>query len=195
MPIQKRSLEKRERIVEKGFELMCENGYYETTTSDIAKYAGVSVGIIYQYFNDKKEIFLEGVKNYSTSIMFPALDVIYNEKFSNNLEDTIFNMIDNYINAHKISKKSHEELMAMTHLDSDVSKIFKQSEIDTTNKIIERLEKKNFCIKNSKEKVHIILNLVDNLCHEIVYHRHSELNYEIMKKEVVNLILNLINQT
>ena len=61
MPTQKRSIEKRNRIIEKGFKLMCEQGYYNTTMPDIAKYADVSVGIIYQYFNDNKDIFIEGV--------------------------------------------------------------------------------------------------------------------------------------
>ena len=37
MPKQKRSIEKRNRIIEKGFELICKNGYYNTTTNDIAK--------------------------------------------------------------------------------------------------------------------------------------------------------------
>ena len=55
MPTQKRSIEKRNIIIEKGFELMCEEGYYNTNTTQIAKYAGVSTGIIYKYFNDKKD--------------------------------------------------------------------------------------------------------------------------------------------
>ena len=80
IPVQKRSIEKRDRIIEKGFELMCNNGYFNTNTSDIAKYADVSTGIIYQYFNDKKDIFIEGVKNYSDNIMFPMLSVLENNK-------------------------------------------------------------------------------------------------------------------
>ena len=28
IPVQKRSIEKRDRIIEKGFELMCNNGYF-----------------------------------------------------------------------------------------------------------------------------------------------------------------------
>ena len=38
-PKQKRSVEKKLKIIEKGFELMCDNGYYKTNTNDIAKYA------------------------------------------------------------------------------------------------------------------------------------------------------------
>ena len=38
---------------------MCNKGYYNISTPDIAKEANVSTGIIYQYFNDKKDIFIE----------------------------------------------------------------------------------------------------------------------------------------
>ena len=43
-----------------------------------------------------------------------------------------------------------------------------------------------------KEKVHIIINMVDNLCHEIVYHKHPQINYDIMKNEVVAVIRNIL---
>ena len=46
-PQQKRSIEKKNRIIEIGFRLMCEKGYQNTTTADIAKAAGDSTGIIY----------------------------------------------------------------------------------------------------------------------------------------------------
>ena len=36
IPTQQRSIEKRNKIIEKGFELMCENGFYNTNTNDIA---------------------------------------------------------------------------------------------------------------------------------------------------------------
>ena len=90
IPTQKRSIEKREKIIEKGFELMCNNGYFNTNTSDIAAYASVSTGIIYQYFNDKKEIFIEGVKNYSDNIMFPILDVLKNHNIKIDNLDELF---------------------------------------------------------------------------------------------------------
>ena len=79
VPTQKRSIEKRNRIIEKGFELMCEKGYYNVSTPDIAEAAEVSTGIIYQYFNDKKDIFIEGVKNYANTIMFPMLTIFESE--------------------------------------------------------------------------------------------------------------------
>jgi AcrR family transcriptional regulator len=193
MPTQKRSIEKRNRIIEKGFELMCENGYYNTTIPDIAKYTGVSVGIIYQYFNDKKDIFIEGVKNYSNNIMYPMLDVLDTPKIEiKDLKIILEKMIDNFIKTHKISEKAHEELMAMSHLDKDVSKIFVNSELEMTEKIVALLEKNNMHVENSYEKVHIAIGMIDNLCHEIVYHKHKKFDYTIMKNEVIEIITNIL---
>lgn len=193
MPTQKRSIEKRNRIIEKGFELMCEQGYYNVSTPDIAEVAGVSTGIIYQYFNDKKDIFTEGVRNYANTIMFPMLTVLESENIKiNNIEQLLKNMIDSYIKNHTISKKAHEELMAMSHLDDDVADIFKESEFEMTNRIVQILKFNNIEFENPIEKIHIVIGIIENLCHEVVYHKHNKIDYEVMENEVINLIIKLL---
>ena len=64
IPKQKRSAEKRQAIIQAGFALFCEKGYYRTNTAEIAKAAGVSTGIVYSYFHDKKDILKEAVHLY-----------------------------------------------------------------------------------------------------------------------------------
>lgn len=190
MPKQKRSIEKRNRIIEKGFELICKNGYYNTNTNDIAKYANVSTGIVYQYFNDKKDIFLEGVKLYYNSIMSPILDII---DFNKDLDDTINKIINKFILNHTLSKDAHEEIIALSHLDSDVSKIFHQKEIDMIERVITILDNSNIIINNKREKVYIIIGLIENLCHNIIYHNDGCFEYEKMRKEVINAIKYIVN--
>ena len=195
MPTQKRSIEKRNRIIEKGFELMCEKGYYNVSTPDIAEAAEVSTGIIYQYFNDKKDIFIEGVKNYSNSIMFPMHSVLENEDLKiDNIEAVVRRMIEAYVKSHTISKKAHEELMAMSHLDEDVANIFKNSELELTNKIVSIIKNNNIKIKNPIEKIHIAIGIIENLCHELVYHKHKDLDYNAMQDEVVKIITNILKK-
>lgn len=192
-PVKKSAIFKKQKIIEKGFELMCERGYHNVNSVDIAKAAGVSTGIIYQYFNDKRDIFIEGVKNYSNSIMFPMFDVLNNKKISyDNLQDILYLIIDSFINTHKMSYKAHQELMSMSYLDEDIRDIFSKSEIELTKKIVTSLESNGFRISNVMEKVHIIIGLVDNFCHEVVYHDHDSMNYDVMKSEIVNVILYLL---
>ena len=193
MPTQKRSIEKRNKIIEKGFELICKKGFYNTTTNEIADYSGVSVGIIYQYFDDKKDILICGIENYLEKLITPTIKKIETTKLTDkNIDKSLNDIIETYIKSHTISKKSHEELEAMSHLDKDVAKIFKDRELKTTKTIVDILNKNKINLKNEEEKVHIIIGIVENFCHEMVYHKHKEMHYEVMKKEVIKVIINIL---
>ena len=73
-----------------------------------------------------------------------------------------------------------------------ICKIFKENELATTKQIWNKLQSQGIVLENPLEKIHIILNLVDQLCHEMAYHKHKEINYEVMKDEVVKLILSIL---
>ena len=192
-PVQKRSIEKKEKIIESGFELICEKGYYNTNTAEIAKNAGVSTGIIYQYFKDKHDIFIEALKKFADNIFYPMLDIPLKSFDKNNLNEIVRKMIDNFIQNHKLSQSAHEEIMAMAHSDKDVAFYFHKREIEMTEKIYDLLVKNGFDSKNLMEKSHIAIGLIDNLCHEIVYHKHNELDYDIMTNICIETIVNLLN--
>ena len=125
--------------------------------------------------------------------MFPIIDILNNEKISlDSIDSLLRKIIDKLIKNHTLSEKEHEEIMAMAHLDSDVGKIFKENELATTKQIWNKLQSQGIVLENPLEKIHIILNLVDQLCHEMAYHKHKEINYEVMKDEVVKLILSIL---
>ena len=192
-PIQKRSIEKKEKIIKAGFELICEKGYYNTNTAEIAKVAGVSTGIVYQYFKDKHDILVEGIKRYASEIFYPMLNVTSNIKIDKNNLDTILrNMINTFIENHKLSQIAHEEIMAMTHSDKEIAEFFQENEMAMTKNISKILLDNGFDSKNLDEKVHISIHLIDDLCHEIVYHKHKDLDYDVMINLVIDNILNLI---
>lgn len=190
-PIQKRSIEKKEKIIEAGFELICKQGYHNTNTAEIAKAAGVSTGIVYQYFEDKHDIFICGLEKYADNIFYPMPD-FPDKKFSKkDFKELLENMINTYIENHKLSESAHQEIMAMTHSDEKVSYYFFKREMEITAKISNYLEINGFSNKNLTEKVHVMIGMIDNLCHEIVYHKHEEIDYDVMKKIVIENILTL----
>ena len=192
-PIQKRSIEKKEKIIESGFELICKKGYYNTNTAEIAKNAGVSTGIIYQYFKDKHDIFIEALKKYADNIFYPMLNVSINNFDKNNLDKIIKKMIESFIQNHKLSQSAHEEIMAMAHLDKDVAFYFHKREMEMTEKIYYLLIKNGFDNKNLMEKTHLCIGLIDNLCHEIVYHKHNKLDYDVMTNICIDAIVNILS--
>lgn len=192
-PIKKNSIEKKKKIIEKGFELMCNNGYHNVNCVDIAHYAGVSTGIIYQYFKDKRDIFIAGIKMYAEKITFPMLNIMEQEEITkDNIKTLIEIMIDKFVETHTISEKAHEELMAMSCIDEEIAEIFYNYEIEITNKVSNILKEKKFRIANIEEKVHIIYGIMDNYCHEVVYHKHKTLNYDTMKDEIIKIIANIL---
>ena len=140
----------------------------------------------------KKDILLSGLDKYADDIFFPMLNMSNISFDKHELPTIIKNMINRYIKNHKLSAIAHEEITAMTHSDKDVAFYFHKKEMEMTYKISSLLIKNNFNISNINEKVHIVIGLIDNLCHEIVYHKHKELDYEIMADVVVNEIVNIL---
>ena len=190
-PKQQRAIEKKEKIVKVGFDLICENGYYNTNTAEIAKEAGVSTGIVYQYFKDKYDILIEGLEKYGNDIFFPMLktkDVKFDKK---DFDKLLKQMINHYISNHKVSNVAHEEIMSMVHSDKRVANYYYKRELEMTNFLKEILLNNNFKNDNLYEKVHIMMGLIDNLCHEVTYHKHDNMNYDIMTNLVIENIKNL----
>lgn len=193
-PKQKRAIEKKEKIIEAGFNLICKNGYYNTNTAEIAKEARVSTGIVYQYFKDKYDILIEGLEKYGDDIFFPILkdkNITFEKK---NFDKFINQMINHYIKNHKVSNVAHEEIMAMVHSDKRVAEYYYKRELEMTNSLKEILIKNDFNDNNLYEKVHIMMGLIDNLCHEITYHKHNNMNYDIMTNLVIDNIKELFKK-
>lgn len=193
-PKQRRAINKKDRIIEAGFELICENGYYNTNTAEIAKKADVSTGIVYQYFKDKHDILMEAIEKYGEDIFFPMLKLSYKEINITNFNETIRNMIENYVINHKVSKIAHEEIMAMVHSDKDIADYYYKMELEMTDTLKTILIENNFSEQNLYEKVHVMIGLIDNLCHEKIYHKHSSMNYDIMTDIVIENIEQLFKE-
>ena len=187
-PRQQRAIEKKEKIIESGFNLICKNGYYNTNTAEIAKAAGVSTGIVYQYFKDKYDILIEGLEKYGDSIFFPLLnakDIKFDKK---DFDVLLKKMINHYISNHKVSNIAHEEIMSMVHSDKRVAEYYYKRELEMTNSLKEILLDNGFDNNNLTEKVHVMMGLIDNLCHEVTYHKHSNMNYDVMTNLVIDNI-------
>ena len=191
-PIQKRAIEKKEQILECGFNLMCEKGYHNVDCIDIAKASNVSTGTVYQYFEDKHDIFLQGLKNYSDSLLFPILEYKNKTIKADGLSAFFKKVIKNTINVHTMSQSAHEEIMAMKHSDAKVNKIFQDFELEATEVLVDILKENNFKTQDIYEKSHLIIGWIDNLCHELAFHKHEDLNYSHMIDIVVESIVQIL---
>ena len=121
IPQQKRSIEKKTRIIEAAYEVFSSKGYNNSTTPDIAKAAGISTGTLYAYFCDKKELFLECSKKYTDKLQARILQTYNNLPALSSLE-IIEITITSIIDMNNIDQGFQKELMSLIYLDKEIRK-------------------------------------------------------------------------
>lgn len=189
-PKKKTAINKKNKIIQKGFELICNQGYNNVTCVDIAKYADVSTGIIYQYFDNKRDIFIEGINDYSNNILFPLQDILKSNKYDHsNLKEMFEDIIDELLKCHQNYKKAHEELTAISWLDEEIATIINRNELKTTELLADFFVERGYKSENLLEKAHVIYGIIENYCHEVISHKHKEIDYEVMRNSVIKLII------
>lgn len=187
-PQKQTSIDKKRRIIDAGLKLISEKGYFATNTAEIAKEAGVSTGIVYQYFYDKKDILLHAVRLYFDKIFEPIEEKLKIIKGISDLDEALKKLILASIEAHKENSLAHEEMVAMSHLDEDIRDLFVESEHKIVDRILLFFESVGINVPNMHEKVHIAYNLIEALCHEYVYHKHDFIDYDFTINETIKLI-------
>ncbi len=190
-PRQKRSIETKKKIVDAGYELFSEVGYFSTNTAEIAKHAGVSTGIVYGYFKDKRDIMIDVLDIYIEHVSSPIIEMFDKIELAN-IEAIIPKLMMAVINAHKDNANIHEALHSLTHSDSEVADKFEELENEITRKLVGKLSSL-YHTPNLDEKVHLAMNIVQSFAHEYAFDHHNYIDYEVMFGLVKNILINLVN--
>lgn len=190
-PKQERSIEKKNRIVQAGFELFSQVGYYNTNTAEIAKRAGVSTGIVYGYFKDKRDILLDVLEIYVKEAFAPVLNMVNSLTAPVNFEGTIGHVLDSAINIHKKYANIHEALHSLSHSDEAVNNKFISLEDEITLAIANKLADLGVKKENLTERIHFAMDIVQSFSHEYVYDHHTYIDYDEMRKIVQNTLVAL----
>lgn len=190
-PVQTRSIETKNKIINSSLELFSTVGYYKTNTAQIAKNANVSTGIVYGYFKDKRDILLSVLEIYIDKVSKPILDIIKGTKSPIDLDMLIEQILNGVINIHKDNAPLHQAMHSMTNTDEVVNQKFLELEDNLTKEIYNTLKELNFNAENLAEKIHLSMNIIQSFSHEYIYDNHSYLNYNSMKTLVSNTIKNI----
>lgn len=193
-PRQERSIEKKKRIVGAGYELFSEVGYYGTNTAEIAKRAGVSTGIVYGYFKDKKDILICVLEIYLNEVYEPISAMLDKLTSPVDYEKVIPHVLEATIKTHKKKYKIHEALHSLAGSDSEVNAEFIALEDKLTTRIYERLAALGENTENLKEKIHFAMGTIQDYCHEYVFDKHEYIDYSVLEKMVVTAITHLFSR-
>lgn len=193
-PIQSRSIEKKNKIIKAAYRLFSSVGYYDANTTDIAKKAGVSTGIVYGYFKDKHDILLYVIDIYIEKVATPCISYFNKLSAPIDVDSVVSDVIDMTTKIHKDNANLHNILHSLTASDEEIREKFIFLEDSISTCATDTLLKFGFTTPNLKEKIHIAMNSIQFFSHEYVYDRHDYINYEEMKKETVNMLIHLFKE-
>lgn len=189
-PRQERSIEKKNRIIRAGYELFSEVGYYNTNTAEIAKRAGVSTGIVYGYFRDKKDILTAVLSIYMDKICEPIFGM-FDDISASGIREVIPKILDSVIIAHRDNAKIHEALHSMTHTDEEVNAAFIKLEDEITLRLEGALTEAGIGLDAPRERIHFAMDVIQSFAHEYVYDHHEYIDYAKMRGIVTETLYNL----
>lgn len=192
IPVQKRSIEKKDRILKAGFELFCNVGYSKTNTVEIAKRAGVSTGAVYCYFKDKRAIFITVFENYLENISGQLLETLSNHQ-GYTLEEFVKCWIDNYISLYSGSSHTLAQIRMMILEDDQINHHFAELENKYFNDIINIMKMNNIAPDDPLEKVYASCTLIDTLRQEHSAFPHDGMNYEVFKDNITKAVINMLS--
>ncbi|MBO8423551.1 MAG: TetR/AcrR family transcriptional regulator [Firmicutes bacterium] len=192
-PRQERSIEKKNRIIRAGYELFSEVGYYNTNTAEIAKRAGVSTGIVYGYFRDKKDILTAVLTLYMDKICEPIFGM-FDDISASGIREVIPKILDSVIIAHRDNAKIHEALHSMTHTDEEVNAAFIRLEDEITSRLESALTEAGIGLDAPRERIHFAMDVIQSFAHEYVYDHHEYIDYAKMRGIVTETLYALFAQ-
>ena len=190
-PKQKRSIDKKERIIKAAYELFSENGYYRTGTADIAKKAGVSTGIVYGYFQDKRDILFYVLKIYIRETASPVMDYVNALPANISFPEMLDGIISLTESIHKKNANLHNILHSLAVVDTAINEAFLNLEKHITLSATEKFRELGFSCDHLEEKIHIAMNLIQSYAHEAIYDKHDYIDYDAMKASVIRTLIAL----
>lgn len=193
-PKQSRAIEKKNKIIRAGYELFSEKGYFGSTTPEIAKLAGVSTGIVYGYFSDKRDILLCVLDIYLKEVSAPIMEVLNALSAPVDTEKLIRDLMNKTIEQHVSHSRLHETLHSLTASDKDVSDRFLALENHVTRNVTAKLTGLGVETDHCAEKVHFSMNAIQSFAHECVFDKHPYIDYDAMYEVVVRSIAGLFDK-
>lgn len=188
IPKQKRSIEKKKALKKAAMELFSTKGFHNTSSNEIAKNAGVSIGTFYSYFTDKKALYEELIADlYNTSLSeIPvttisetatprdyvkgyATIILHNHECMTAFQKEISALSLQYDDLHELENKYRSQVFSLLFsLLAANKEILKISDLKTASLVIqcslESVIHEVTFYKNDYDKERVIEELTDLIC-------------------------------
>ena len=192
-PVQARSQKTRDSLLKAALLMYEKKGYHKTTVDDIAAQAGVSTGIAYRYFKNKKDMLLSVISYGSENIgILVSIGDIAIPESAADLKGALKAVLIAFEEFHERYRGIHEELEGLQHTDEDVrklySKITEEKMSDVTAMLAEFLQDDT----NIREKAYAAIGIMEQHCHMMMNNELWRLNAYVMRDLTIDAVLSVI---
>ncbi|MBP3233589.1 MAG: TetR/AcrR family transcriptional regulator [Eubacterium sp.] len=202
VPKQKRSIEKKQRIKDAAIKLMSEKGYHSTSSNEIAKEAGVSIGTFYSYYKDKKDLYKELVADIYNVVLTPMNMSTESESEKDNvtgpfdnldnlsIEETVYLYIETVFKGHEYETAFQREIASLSEQSDEFREIEMVHKKELTKMFTSVLStyKDEIKIKDLKTASYLILTTVEAAVHDTMFHNNGK-NKKAVIRELTAMIV------
>lgn len=191
VPTQKRSIEKKQRIKDAALKLMSEKGYFATSSNEIAREAGVSIGTFYSYFKDKKELYAELVDDIYTAVLTP---INLNELPDDlSIEETVQLYVTAVFQGHEYQTAFQREISSLSKQSDEFRAIEMVHKSNILHVFSEALKacREELKPQDLETSTYIILTTVEAVIHDTLFHNGGK-NKEAVIRELTAMIVNYL---
>lgn len=192
-PVQARSQKTRDELLKAALAMYEKKGYQKTTVDDIAAEAGVSTGIAYRYFRNKKDILLSVISYGAEHISHIAdIDDTAIPEAVTDVRRYLEAILKAFEGFHIKYRDIHEELEGLQHTDEDVRKLYSEITEDKMKEVTSRLAAFLHDDTNIREKAYAAISIMEQHCHMMMNNELYGLNAGIMRDLSVNAVLSIL---
>jgi len=193
-PIQARSQKTKEKLLTAAITMYAKNGYHSTTVDEIAAEAGVSTGIAYRYFRNKKDLLLSALEFASKSVRdIVSLDSIDSMNDNTDFRKYIDTVLRSFEDIHDRFHDIHEELEGLQHTDEDVRKFYAKVSHDMMENVIEKLSHFLPDHANIREKAYLAISLLEQYCHLKMNSDQINLDFSVLREKTIDTVMMVLN--
>lgn len=185
--IQPRAIATRQKILDSALKLYASQGYHNTTVDQIAKNVGLSVGVAYRYFKNKKEILLAALE-YAFSNIENLSGTDSRDLFNGNLSQSLSAFEKIHTDFHDL----HEELEGLRHTDEDVRTLYDNVTQTAIKRMHETLPDELRNRPGSLVDLYIAVGIMENYCHLYMNRSLGEKEIKLMRDKTLKLVQELL---